>query len=634
MTPPRPANRTRPFPLAAATGAAILALAAAATAQEEAAEADVTTTHAYSNLADPVYGPDAPHLDYVNPDAPKGGAWSTATEMVFDSFNPYTRKGVAEFTAAELIYESILQQTADDPYAAYCYLCTTMEYPESRDWVIFNLRDDVTFSDGTPLTAEDLAFSFNMVLEQGIAEYRNVVEGYIENVEVLGPHRIRFDFTDEAPVRDRVAFAGGTNAWSKDWFEENGVRLDESQSRPFLGTGPFVLGSVDMGRSVSYTRNENWWGADHWLNVGRWNFDTIGIEVFADSAAALEGFKAGEYTFREETSSKEWATSYDFPAVQQGRVKVEELPDGSIGDAQGFVFNLRRDTWQDPAVREAVGMVLNFEWANDTLFYGLYDRPQSFWQNTDLMAEGAPGEDEVALLRPLVEEGLLPEAILTDEAVVPQENDPASNTPDRRVLRQAGRLLEEAGWTFDQGARFRTKDGERLTLTILQTSPAFDRIVNPYVENLRQIGVDARLERVDSAQYVEQRRAGSWDLANHTLTQGYEPGIGLKQWFDSSTAADSSRNLMALENPAVDALIETVIAADTMEEVEAASRALDRVLRSLRFWIPQWYKDVHTVAYWDQYDYPTPLPPLSMGAMDFWWYDAEGAEALREAGAL
>lgn len=616
-------------------GAGLLILGGLATSAFGATPETVTVTHAYSNFGTVKYADrNFPHLNYVNPDAPKGGYISISSQSNFDSFNPFTRKGVAEFTGASLMLEDILTSTADDPYGLYCYLCTTMEYPESRDWVIFNLRDDVTFSDGTPLTADDLEFGFNLILEQGIAEYRNVVSGYIAGVEVLGPHRIKYNFTEDAPRRDVIGFAGGTNAFSRAWFEETGARLDESQSEPFMGTGPYVLGDVDMGRSVTYVRNETWWGADHPLNVGRWNFDEISVEVFADASAALEGFKAGEYTFRNENSSKEWATSYDFPAVEAGHVNVAELPNGSIGSAQGFVFNLRRDKWQDVRVREAVNMMLNFEWANETLFFGLYERPVSFWQNTDLEAKGTPSEAELALLRPLVEQGLLPESILTDEVVTAHVNEGEQNQPDRRTRRAALALLAEAGWTPGDDGLVRNAAGETLETVILQTSPAFDRIVNPYVENLRSIGIDANLQRVDTAQYIERRRAADWDLVNHTLTQSYEPGSGLRQWFDSSTAEDSSRNLMALQNPAVDALLDVAIEAQTLDEVILAAQVLDRVLRAEKFWIPQWYKDVHTVAYWDQYGFPDELPPLALGTLDFWWFDAAGAQALKDAGAL
>jgi microcin C transport system substrate-binding protein len=593
---------------------------------------DVTVTHAVSNFGTPKYPAEFPHLDYVNPDAPKGGEISFWSQGNFDSFNNYTRKGVAG-ALTSVMYESILTSTADDAYGAYCYLCTTMEFPESRDWVIFNLRDDVTFWDGTPMTAEDIKFTFELFLEQGITEYRSVVEGFVSEVEVLGPHRIKFTFTPDAPRRDVLTFAGGTTVFSKAWFEETGARIDESTLEPFMGTGPYVVESFDIGRQIVFGRNPNFWGADIPLNIGQNNFDRMRVEYFADSSAALEAFKAGVYTFRNENSARDWATGYNFPAVAQGQVKVEELPDGTIGSGQAFVFNLRKPEWQDPAVREAVRMMFNFEWSNDTLFFGLYERVNSFWENSDLEATGVPSEGELELLRPLVAEGLLPEDILTAEVVMAPVNEPAENLPSRAVRRDAGRLLEEAGWVAGPDG-MRTKDGRRLTMTILQTSPSFDRIVNPYVDNLRQIGIDARLDRVDIAQYVDRRRTGDYDLVNHTFSMGFEPGVGLRQWYDSSTAEDSSRNLMGLQDPAVDRLVTAVIDAETREEMTTAVHALDRVLRSIGFWVPQWFKDKHTVAYYDMYRYPDPLPPFALGETSFWWFDAEAATQLRQAGAI
>ena len=267
-------------------------------------------------------------------------------------------------------------------------------------------------------------------------------------------------------------------------------------------------------------------------------------------------------------------------------------------------------------------------------FYDLYERPASFWGGSDLAAEGVPTEGELAYLNPLVGEGLLDASILTDEAVVPPQNDAAQNLPPRRTLRAATRLMEEAGWVPGDDGLLRNSAGDTMELVIIQFSPTFDRIVNPYVENLRQLGIDAKLERVDNAQYVERRRSGDWDLTNHSPGQGFEPSIGLKQWFSSETADDSSRNLMALRSPAVDRLVDEVIAAESLEDLRNRTRALDRVLRAEGFWISQWSNQEHWVAYWDQYRYPDPLPPLALGTLDFWWYDADAAQELRDAGAL
>jgi microcin C transport system substrate-binding protein len=590
----------------------------------------VTVSHGYVNFGTLKYGPDTV-LDYVNPDAPKGGEFSQWAQGTFDSFNLSTRKGVPA-ALSTIGYESVLTSTGDDPYGIYCYLCETLEYPESLDWVIFNLRDDVKFWDGTTMTAEDIKFTFEMYLEQGITEYRNVYSQFIDSVEVLDTHKIRFNFTESAPRRDAVSWVGGTSAFSKAWFEETETRLDESSDAPFMATGPYRLDEVDIGRQIVYRMDPNWWGVDLPINQGRNNFETIRIEYFADSSAAFEGFKSGVYTYRNENSSLQWATGYDFPAREQGWVNVEELPNGAIGTGQGFVFNLNQEKFQDPLVRDALTRMVNFEWMNETLFYGLYERPESFWDNSDLKAVGAPSPAEVAILQPLVDAGLLDADILTADAVIPPASTTSERPLDRRQLRAASALLDEAGWIAgDDGLR--RKDGEVLTVSFLERSPQFDRIINPIVENLKRLGVDAELERVDTAQYIERRRAGTFDITNASLGQGFEPGQQLAQFFGSAAAEDSSRNPMRLKSPAADRLIETIVVAENLEDLTIATRALDRVLRAERFWIPQWQKGVHTVAYYDKYEFKE-IPPLALSPIDNWWYDADRAEELRAAGAF
>ncbi len=590
----------------------------------------IIESHGYTNFGELKYGPDAV-LDYVNPDAPKGGEFSQWAQGTFDSFNLFTRKGVPA-ALATIGYESILTATADDPYGAYCYLCETLEYPESRDWVIFNLRDDVMFWDGTNMTAEDIKFSFDLTLEQGITEYRNVYSQFIDSVEVLGDYRIKFTFAEDAPRRDVVTWVGGTSPFSKAWFEETGTRLDESSDAPFMATGPYRLDSFDIGRQIIYRYDPDWWGADLPINQGRNNFETIRVEYFADSGAAFEGFKSGAYTYRVENSSIQWATGYDFPARDNGWVQVEELPNGAIGTGQGFVFNLNREKFQDPRVREAISMMVNFEWMNEALFYGLYERPESFWDNSDLKAVGLPTPEEIAILQPLVDEGLLDAAILTQEATIPPASTTSDRPLDRRQLRAASALLDEAGWIAgDDGLR--RKDGEVLEVVFLERTPQFDRIINPIVQNLTRLGVDAELERVDTSQYIERRRAGTFDIVNASLGQGFEPGQQLAQFFGSAAAEDSSRNPMRLKSPAVDRIIDTIVDAASLEELTTSTRALDRVLRAERFWIPQWQKGVHTVAYYDMYRYKE-IPPLALSPLDNWWYDADTAETLRAAGAF
>ncbi len=631
---------------------------------------EVTISHGYSNFGELKYGPDDP-FSYVNVDAPKGGEVSLWAEGTFDSFNGFTRKGV---TAASytLPYEDLMIAAADDPYGIYCNLCETIEYPESLDWVIVNLRENVTFSDGSPMTANDVKFTVDLFLEQGITEFRELFKSFYESVEVQDTHRIKFTFSEDTPKRDRVGLVGLWNPFSKAQFEQSkalattersiellasgmsedevkaqlaeemdtlGLRLDDSQPEPFMGTGPYVLGEVEFGRRIVYEKDPNWWGADLPINQGRFNFDSIRVEYFADSSAALEGFKAGEYTFRVENTSRIWATAYDFPALNDGYVRKETLIDGAITTAQGFVFNLRKPEWQDARVRDAIRLMFNFEWTNQTLFYDLYQRPASFWGGSDLAAEGTPEGVEADILQGLVDDGLLDASILVDEASIPPVNEAGENLPDRRVFRQAEKLFEEAGWVADDKGMLRNADGELLELTILQQSQAFDRIVNPFVENLVQAGVSAQLERVDNAQYTERRRSGDWDLVNHSPGQDFEPSTGLRQWFASEAAEDSSRNIMALAEPGIDRLIDEVVAAETLDELRPRVRALDRVLRAHGFWIAQWTNQEHWAAFWDQYGFPDPFPPLSIGAfsgavIDFWWYDQDRAARLRNAGAL
>lgn len=609
----------------------VLALAALWATTTRAQE-NVTTAHGFSNFGELKYPADFKHLDYVNPDAPKGGEISLWSQGNFDSFNQYARDGVP--AALNTIgTESVLASTADDPYGSYCYLCTTLEYPEDLSWVIFNLRDDVTFQDGTPMTAEDIEFSHKLFLEQGIIEYRRIVENFFTDVEVLGPHRIKFSFQPDSSVRDRIGIAGGTPAFSKKWFAETGARLDKSTKQPFMSTGAYVLDSFDFNRRVVYRRNPEHWGKDLPINVGRDNFDTIRVEYFADTAAAFEGFKSGEYTFRIENEAQNWAEGYDFPNLNKGYVVQEEIPDQTVGQRLAWVFNLNKEKWQDKRVRQAISMAFNFEWTNRTLYYDLYKQPVSYWQGTDLAASGAPTADELAILQPLVDEGLLDPAILTEDVVSPVVHDPAKNQPSRRMLRQAANLLDEAGWVAgDDGVR--RKDGEVLELVILQTFPKYFRVVSPFLRNLEALGISAKMDKVDTAQYVERRRSGDFDLANHGIQMDFEPSLGLFQWYGSSTADNSSRNLMRLKEPAVDRIMDTVLKAETLDELRTSVHALDRTLRFLRFDIPLWYNDKSFVAYYDIYDHPDELPMLAIGHYDFWWYDAEAAERLKQAGVL
>ena len=590
----------------------------------------VTVSHGYSFFGDLKYPADFPHLDYVNPDAPKGGEISQWGFGTFDSFNAYARKGNTA-SLSSVPYEAILTGFADDATATYCFLCTTIEYPESLDWAIFNLRDDVTFSDGSAMVAEDVKFTFDLFMEQGLPSYRAAVSGMVASIEVLDPLRIKFVFAEEAPRRDVIELAGGIPVFSKSWFESTGARLDDSSLTPFIGTGPYALESFEINERVIYERRAGYWGENIPANIGRNNFDRIRVEYFADSAAAFEGFKAGVYTFRSENSSKQWATSYDFGAIEAGHVVKTELRDGGLALAQAYVFNLRREKFQDPLVREALGLMFNFEWSNEQLFYGLYDRVNSFWGNSELEAVGVPVGDELAVLQSLVDQGLIHDDILTAPAVMAPVS--GSRQLDRKSLRRASFLMDQAGWLVNSDG-MREKNGQVFTLEVLAGSPAFDRITNPMIANMKSLGIDASLNRVDWAQVTERSRAYDFDVMNHSMRMSFEPSSGLEQYFGTKAMEGSSRNLMGFSDPAADALIELVVRSESKGDLNTRIRALDRVLRSKMFWIPQWFKAVHTVAYYDQYEHPDPLPSFALGELDFWWFNAEKAAKLDAAGAL
>ncbi|MDO9640674.1 MAG: extracellular solute-binding protein [Pseudotabrizicola sp.] len=597
------------------------------------AQETVITAHGISTFGELQLPADFSHLPYVNPEAPKGGEISIWAFGGFDSMNPYSVKGRAAGLSSAP-YESILTGTADEIGAAYCLLCTTLEYPEDRAWVIFNLRPEVTFSDGTPLTAEDVMFTYETFLAKGLTDFRTVLATQVETVEVLDPHRIKFTFKEGVPYRDLPASMGGLPVISKAHYEANALDLEESTMTPMLGSGPYVPGRIDVGKSVAWVRNPDYWGADLPLNKGRSNFDTIRIEYYSDYDAAFEGFKAGNYTFRNEASSIKWATGFDFPEVANGQIIKAEIPDGSKASGQAFLFNLRREKFQDPRVREAIGLMFNYEWSNATLFYGLYARINSIWENTWLEATGTPTPAEAAILQPLVDEGLLPDTILTEEPVMAATS--GERQLDRANLRRASALLDEAGWTVGSDGMRRNAAGQVLSVEMLNDSPSFDRIMNPYIENLKALGIDARLTRVDNAQMESRTRPPSYsfDMITGNARSSYISGSELKQFYGSDTADVSAFNIMGLKSPAVDRLIDVVMASESLDDLTVATHALDRVLRAERFWVPQWYKDAHTVAYYNMFEHPETLPPYALGELDFWWYNAEKAEALRAAGVL
>ena len=617
-------SKLRNFVVGSAIGLAVIFGAMSLRADEA-----ITKTHGFNFFGELKYPADYKHLDYVNPDAPKGGEISIWTMGTFDSFNPYTRKGRAG-ALASAPFESLLEGTSDEVGTSYGLLAETLEYPEDQSWVIFNMRPEARFSDGTPVTADDVAFTYELFLNEGLASYRAILGQIVTGVEILGPHRVKYSFADDASRRDAIPIVGGLPVKSKAWFEKTGAKLDESRMEPAIGSGPYVLDSYDINKRITYKRNPDYWGNDLPFNKGRANFDTIRVEYFADSNAAFEGFKSGAYTFRQENSSKSWATAYDFPALDEGHVIKTLLPDGGMATGQSYVMNLRRDKFDDIRVRQAVGLLFNFEWSNESLFYGQYARINSFWENSELAAAGMPSDAELALLEPIAD--LLPAGVIDGEAVMAPVS--GNRTLDRKNLRKASALLDEAGWTVGDDGLRRNAAGETLTIEIIEDSPTFDRVHLPFIDNLKAAGIDAIYSRIDPAQMTDRSRNYDFDMMVDQFPMSLEPSSGLKQYFGSETADQSVFNLMGLKSEAVDTLIEHVMNAQNKAELATSVKALDRTLRAYYFWVPQWFNDAYRVAYWNMYEHPETLPPFALGNLDFWWYNAEKAADLKAKGVL
>ena len=589
----------------------------------------IIKSHGISTFGELKYNSDFQHLDYVNPNAPKGGEVSIWAFGSFDSMHPYTTKGRSG-SLSSIFFESLLTGTSDEIGSAYGLVAKSMEYPKDRSWVIFNMRPEAKFSDNTPLTAEDVMFSYKLLQEKGLPSFRAVIEKEIDTVEILGKHKIKFTFKKGIPTRDLPASAGSLPIFSKNYYEKSGADFEASTLTPGIGSGPYILDNLDVGQTINYKRNPEYWGANLPINIGRNNFDKIRVEYFADYNSAFEGFKGGSYTFRTEYMSKLWATGYDFPAIDKKWVTKKLLPSGDMAPGQSFIINLRKDKFKDIKVRKAIGLMFNFEWSNKTLFYDLYARINSFWENSDMAATGKPSQDELIVLNSL--KTTLPPGIIDSD--VAEVSVSSTKQLDRKNLRMASKLLDDAGWEVGDDGLRKNKNGATLDIEILNDSQAFTRIIEPFIENLKSLGVNAVHTKIDNAQMTERERSFDFDIVTGNFPMSFTPGSGLKQYFGSETADVSIFNKAGIKSEVIDELIEVVMAAKTREELKVAVKALDRVLRSYYFWIPQWFKDVHTVAYYDYYEHPENLPPYDMGLLDFWWINNEKYNELKNEGAF
>ncbi|AXT28154.1 ABC transporter substrate-binding protein [Ruegeria sp. AD91A] len=619
-------------PLAGIFGlCAVLLSSQAALALDE----GVTRSHGYSYFGNLDYPADYPHLKYVNPDAPKGGELSLAASGTFDSLNPYSRKGRAG-ALTTLQYDRLFESSDDGVGQYYGVLAESLEYDEGRKYVIFHLRPEATFWDGTPVTAEDVVYSHRLFIEQGLPSYAQAVGRMVTGAEALDDNTVKFSFNPEVTRRSLIETVGSTPVFSKAWFEaDESRRLDEPRLEVAVGSGPYKLDSYDINRRIVYKRRDDYWGKDLPFNVGRNNFDTIRVEYFGDQTAAFEGFKAGEYTLRIESDPKLWATAYDFPKLNEGVIVKDEIPDGSPPTPSGFVFNLGKPQFADKNVRKALALAFNFEWANESLLFGLNSPRNSFTQGTPLEAHGLPEGDELAFLQVLGE--VVPEDFLSEPAVMAHESNPA-RLNDRRNLRKAAKLLDEAGWAVGDGNVRRNAEGQTLRVDFpypsnLPTSTA--TMIETYVQNLQAMGVDASAEKVDPAQYTLRSRERDYDMVYSTRYGSFlSTGGGLSQMYGSEEAAFSLFNPAGLASPLVDAIIEASFETDNQADQDTALKALDRALRYEFFVIPVGYIADHWAAYYDMYEYPENLPPYSLGYLDLWWINPEKEAALKAKGAL
>ncbi len=593
--------------------------------------AEVTVSHGYSAFGDLKYGPDFTHFDYANPDAPQGGTMAQRQVFgtpTFDSLNTWIIKGDYAPEVSMHMYDSLMVRAYDEPDALYGLVAESIEYPEDLSYVAFNLRPEARFHDGEAVTASDMVFTVNALKTEGHPYYRNLLADVVDVVAET-EHRVRFDLAPGAGS----AFPGDIAelpVLPEHFYDD--VPFGDSWMTIPVGSGPYKIDTVDQPRSIKFCKDPDYWAADLPVNVGRNNFECFAYEYFFDDTVWLEAFAAGEYLMRVEYRSASWATGYNFPAAEDGWVKQMLIPDGRPSNAQGVWYNLRRPELQDIRVRQALEHAFNFEWTNETLFYGAYNRTDSFFENTDMQATGLPEGAELAILEEFRDQ--LPPEIFTEAPNVPLPGGP--NPRDRSGLRKASELLDAAGWTVGDDGMRRNAAGELLTLTMPDDSRSLERVFTPFVENLRSIGVDASFDLIDPTAWSERRQTFDFDMSMTAWGVQVTPGAELRAFYGSAAAAEEgSNNLTGLADPVVDALIEKVVEAETREELTVATRALDRVLRSKQLWIRTWYSSDHRVAVWDVFGIPEVPAPYDFNRnVSFWWLDQAKFDAAIEAGAL
>jgi microcin C transport system substrate-binding protein len=590
--------------------AALLVALSVASARAE------TPAHGLAMHGDLKYPPGFQHFDYVNPNAPKGGLLRLSDLGTFDSLNPYILKGVAANT--EQVFETLLASSADEPFSEYGLIAESVEVPADRSWVIFNLRPEARFHDGSPITADDVVFSFDILRAKGHPQLRFYYSA-VAKAEAEGPRRVKFTFVP-GENRELPLIIGQMPILSKAYWQTR--EFDKTTLEPPLGSGPYRVESVDPGRSITLKRVEDYWGAKLAVNVGRYNFDRIRTDYYRDGTVALEAFKAGQFDLRMENVSKYWATAYDIPAVNQGLIKKEDIPNGRSTGMQSFAFNARRALFADKRVREALDYAFDFEWTNRNLFYGAYTRTESYFSNSELASTGLPQGQELAVLEPF-RDRLAPE-VFTTPFTAPKTDGNGNVRPN---LLKALDILGQAGWHV-AADKLVNDAGQPFKFEILLYDPSFERIVLPFVRNLKRIGIDASLRVVDVSQYQNRVRDFDFDMIIMSWGESLSPGNEQRNFWTSRAAeTPGSRNVVGIKDPVVDALVDMVVAAPDREALVARTRALDRTLLWGHYVIPQWHLTTDRVAYWNKLSRPAVTPTRGV-EVDAWWIDPNKEQVL------
>jgi microcin C transport system substrate-binding protein len=608
-------TRRETLVLSAAALASTIARPAWAQAQEG------PERHGMSAFGDLKYPAEFKHFEYVNPNAPKGGLFSHvgATRvfnqnfLTFNSLNIFILKGDGA-QGMELTFASLMARAADEPDALYGLAARAVRISADGLTYRFLMRPGIKFHDGSPLTAHDVAFSLKILKEKGHPIAQQLLRDFV-GAEAPDDATVVLRFAPNR-ARDVPLSAASLPIFSGSYYLKH--PFDETTLEAPLGSGPYKVGRFEPGRHIEYERVKDWWGADLPVSRGLHNFDVVRYEFYRDRDVAFEGFTSKTYLFREEFTSRIWATRYDFPATRDGRVKCDTIPDDTSSGAQGWFFNTRREKLKDKRLREAFICAFDFEWTNKTLMYGSYKRTHSVFQNSDLMAAGPPSREELALLEPF--RGKVADEVF-GEPFVPPVSDGSGQ--DRSLLRQASALLQEAGFVVKHGKRV-TPQGEPVSVEFLLDEPSFQPHHMPFVKNLGTLGIEATLRLVDPVQYRKRLDDFDFDLTVQRFGFSSTPGDSLRSFFSSQGAAmRGSQNLAGISDPVIDALIDKIIAADNRASLTTACRALDRVIRSGRYWVPHWYKASHWLAYWDVFSRPATKPRYTRGVPETWWHDRE-----------